>query len=574
MTTIVYKGLQQGSFSFFTFYKARARRIIPALTLVCAVLVVFGYLFVIPKDYSILSEHITSSLLFYSNFTYFLESGYFDAASHEKWLLHTWSLSVEWQFYIVFPIVTAVLFKIFGEKLSKLVIAVLVVIGFTLATWSSIKWPTASFFLVHTRAWEMLAGGLAFFWPISKVGTVSRVIPIIGWTVIFTSFGLSDSEMAWPGPYTLLPVLGTLLVILCSQSNSRVYSNILVRNIGEKSYSLYLWHWPLIVGFAYLQTPLSLMLYIPLLLAISWGAFYLVENRRLSLTVTVTMMLVVIMLSFYITNKNGMESRIPAEYALTEKDYHARYYGGYGFTVNEPIIIGIKDKLPDAIFVGDSFALQYASALEKAALDKELSFAGLFDHGCLIVRDYTRYIRGAEDKVCSAEYEKLLAMTDGNTSPIVLGYAWNVYSQAMGTKQPSGRVDLSDPDKFKAMLFDQLEKLISDIGRRNYYLVLSPEPSETYAFRCLASESLLGYRFVSNCTDREPRKIIDVNQWLKDFAENHQNVTVIDPNATLCNTETCQVIIDRKPVHSDRSHLSVYGAIPVVDEILRVIGLQ
>ena len=104
MTGIIFRGIEQENFSILKFYVARANRIIPALAVLCLVLLVFGWFYLTPLDYKALGKHAASSVAFLSNIIYWRESGYFDAASHEKWLLHTWSLSVEWQFYILYPL--------------------------------------------------------------------------------------------------------------------------------------------------------------------------------------------------------------------------------------------------------------------------------------------------------------------------------------------------------------------------------------------------------------------------------------------------------------------------------------
>lgn len=112
MTGIVVKGLERGNFSLMGFYMARGRRIVPALVAVCAVLLAMGWWVLLPPDYKMLGSHAVYSLAFLSNVEFWQEAGYFDVASHEKWLLHTWSLSVEWQFYLILPVVLWVVWRL------------------------------------------------------------------------------------------------------------------------------------------------------------------------------------------------------------------------------------------------------------------------------------------------------------------------------------------------------------------------------------------------------------------------------------------------------------------------------
>lgn len=161
MTQIIVRGLQTDNFSILAFYLARAKRIVPALLVLCAVLLVMGW-FVLPApDYKPLGMHVLTSLLFVSNIQYWREAGYFDAASHDKWLLHTWSLSVEWQFYLLFPILLALLWRLYpGPRNTARLLLLLLIASLVLSVWLTLKKPEAAFFLLPTRAWEMLTGGL------------------------------------------------------------------------------------------------------------------------------------------------------------------------------------------------------------------------------------------------------------------------------------------------------------------------------------------------------------------------------------------------------------------------------
>src|SRR5690606_4017278 len=173
MTGIIFSGVTKGSeknvksFSLLRFYKSRALRIVPALAVLCLFLLVFGWLFLIPLDYKELGKHAAGSIAFISNIVYWQEAGYFDSASHEKWLLHTWSLSVEWQFYILYPLVLLVLFQFLSIRLAKLFVLLGAVLGFAFCVFATYKWADASYYLLPTRAWQMLAGGVAYLYPIS-----------------------------------------------------------------------------------------------------------------------------------------------------------------------------------------------------------------------------------------------------------------------------------------------------------------------------------------------------------------------------------------------------------------------
>ncbi|MBM3392738.1 MAG: acyltransferase, partial [Betaproteobacteria bacterium] len=161
MTKIILEPLSAQRFSLPAFYLARARRIVPGLAALCALLLLYGWYRLSPIDYKLLAKHVGSSLAFVSNQVFWKESGYFDADAHEKWLLHTWSLSVEWQFYLAYPLLILVARRLFGHRANfAIVLWMLFVASLAWSAWLAFANPSKAFFLLPTRAWEMLAGGL------------------------------------------------------------------------------------------------------------------------------------------------------------------------------------------------------------------------------------------------------------------------------------------------------------------------------------------------------------------------------------------------------------------------------
>ncbi|MDN3652663.1 acyltransferase family protein [Thalassotalea ponticola] len=251
MTGIIITGIEKNNFSILEFYVARANRIIPPLAFMCLLLSLFGFFYLTPNDFATLGKHIASSITFLSNIVYWRESGYFDAASHEKWLLHTWSLSVEWQFYIIYPLILVALKKLLSLSTIKKVIVGATIFSFIFSIFATYKWPSASYFLLPTRAWEMMIGGVAFIYPIKLRNEIGKYLSYIGLALIFLSYVFISKNDMWPGYLALIPVLGTFLVIQANQVSSRINNNFVIQNIGKWSYSIYLWHWPLVVPFYY-----------------------------------------------------------------------------------------------------------------------------------------------------------------------------------------------------------------------------------------------------------------------------------------------------------------------------------
>ncbi|MDT3736058.1 MAG: acyltransferase family protein [Denitratisoma sp.] len=289
MTRIILGPLAQGRFSVFGFYLARARRIFPALAALSALLLLYGWFALSPMDYKLLAKHAGASLLFLSNQVYWKESGYFDADAHEKWLLHTWSLSVEWQFYLLYPLLIVAVHRLFrrpGGVAGALWAVFLASLAWS--AWLAFADPSKAFFLLPTRAWEMLAGGLIFV----HQDACNRLAQRLRWrepaglaALLAASLWLTP-DTPWPGLAALLPVAGAALLILGSDGRTRLLGSAALQGIGRWSYSIYLWHWPIVVWLQQSQSRQHgawIAAGMAASVLLGWLSFRLVENpaRRL-----------------------------------------------------------------------------------------------------------------------------------------------------------------------------------------------------------------------------------------------------------------------------------------------------
>lgn len=247
MTRIIFSKVQEGSFSLLGFYAARAKRIIPALLVLCLAVSAYGWYNLIPSDYAKLGNDIYYSSIFYSNVNYFLSTNYFDAVLGGSWLLHTWSLSVEWQFYIIYPIAVYVAYKLIGKN-TKYLFVLFLLLSLAISVYYSENNKTAAFYLLQSRAWEMLLGGMAFLFKININAKNRKNISIACLVFLVYCTVFYNSNMLWPGYAAILPTLATALIINLNAKLDFVFDYKPVQKIGDISYSIYLWHWPVVVA--------------------------------------------------------------------------------------------------------------------------------------------------------------------------------------------------------------------------------------------------------------------------------------------------------------------------------------
>ena len=266
ISTIVLGALSEGRFGFASFYAGRVRRLFPALAVVLVASYLLGWRVLLPHEYKQLSRDVVAGAGFLSNFGFWSDSGYFDASAELKPLLHLWSLSVEEQFYLVWPLFLIVASKWRFNLLRPMLVIILG--SFTLNVVVTARDPVASFYVPATRLWELALGGVLA----SIVRTMrhpsqdapgmlrahhANVMAVVGSACITAAVVGLNKGVQFPGWWVLLPTIGTVLVIAAGPNawlNHSVLSLRPLVAVGLISYPLYLWHWPLL-SFARIVEP-------------------------------------------------------------------------------------------------------------------------------------------------------------------------------------------------------------------------------------------------------------------------------------------------------------------------------
>jgi peptidoglycan/LPS O-acetylase OafA/YrhL len=279
ITSIIYSEISQRKFSILKFYERRARRILPALFLVSFVAIPISWNLLFPVQLKDFSQSLVAVSFFVSNILFWKESGYFQEISEEKPLIHTWSLAVEEQFYIFFPILLLLAFKINKVHLT---IIILTILSLFYSDYGSRNFPDANFFLLPSRIWELGLGAISAIILSSRNYHPfnSQILSISGLVMLLASIIFFDDTTPTPSFITLIPVLGTCLIIIFTSKGTLTHlllSNKILVGIGLISYSLYLWHQPLLafLRIISIESPSYLMYLLAILLSficayISW----------------------------------------------------------------------------------------------------------------------------------------------------------------------------------------------------------------------------------------------------------------------------------------------------------------
>ncbi len=403
---IIFRSLMKGSFSYITFYAKRIKRIIPNLLLVLSFCMVVGWIYLTPTEYENLGKHITSSAFFSENFRLISEVGYFTEDALRKPLLHLWSLAIEEQFYIVFPIICSVIWVLSRSKmLLWSVVLVITLCSFEACIMANDK--SFVFYFPLTRFWELGAGIVLSYlenFEYLKSEKISpkirHVMSALGIVAIIIPMFAYSSKFTHPGFITVIPVLGAVCTIASSSDaflNKYLLSFKPVAFIGLISYSLYLWHWPLLAFLFLLWANAPAYMHV-LALVVSFIAasviYVAIENpirhsKTLFKIPVAIILLVLLVLTFtagkYIRNTHGADFR-PIQYDTTELDavrldhewkaYNEAttiYFGGR----NLPATLQSNIK-PSVFFLGDSHVAQYfmrAQVLSKK-YNKQTAFYG------------------------------------------------------------------------------------------------------------------------------------------------------------------------------------------------------
>jgi len=605
ITSIIIDEISSGQFSIINFYERRARRILPALSIVLLFTTIAAFILMpveLLKDYS---QSLVSVATFSSNIFFYLSSGYFSTASDEKPLLHTWSLAVEEQYYIFFPIMMTTLWYIGRKRLISLLVVLSVMSLICSQYLSKIGAVDANFYLIFSRAWELFLGSLIAFVNLNTLIIEKwkrEFIGILGLLLIVFSIVFFHEHTPFPSFFTLIPVLGACAIIVFSDDKTYVgqfLSNRLFVAVGLISYSLYLWHQPLF-AFLRLKTigdpgPLLFMGAIALTFVLSIMSFRYIEkpfrnksvfsgNSIFKYSAASIALFISIGLSGHLFK--GFENRFEStDYAETIKYSPKRkacHTSGSEYLKPDSACRYFGDNINWASF-GDSHVVEPSFALAQM-LEQDssgllhLSFSGcppalLFDvknPGCSNwVKESLKYLENdesIENVLLGFRYSAFLYGDHKSTYP-------NLPNQDPVNKftelyQNSIAKDSNYREIYWLSLNDIITRLLNS-GKTVYLLYPIPE-LPVHIRKAITPLTAFGDKPMfdlekSTTSDYYFNRNDFIISKLDTLKYGH-NLVAIKPFEILCGSQYCPAVADGKALYFDDDHLSVAGASKLIAE--------
>ncbi|MDC1109697.1 acyltransferase family protein [Candidatus Pelagibacter sp.] len=585
-----------GSFSFKHFYERRIRRILPALLFVMLASLPFAWMYLLPNSFIDFSKSILYSLGFSSNF-YFHYSGqqYGAESGLLKPFLHTWSLSVEEQYYILFPIVLLITFKYFRKYLIHILILGFV-ISLGLAEWGSRNHPSFNFYVLPTRGWELLAGSILAYFEITRGKRnenkiLNLILPGVGLLLIGHSILFFNDEMFHPSFYTLSPIIGVCLIIWFSNKNeiiTKILSTKLFVGIGLISYSLYLWHYP-IFAFARITdftqgSSLNKLLLGIIIVILSIFSYYFVERParnknnkfKVILSLNIFFIILLIIINLNILFNQGYKSRIDIniQEGVTYNYLTQDRKNCFG---NIEICKFNKDKEKKIFLIGDSHFGSISYDLKSRIQNFQfipITMAGYFyfeEDKIVSVDRYTRKINFGFEKFNKIVKDEL---SKSENNIIILGGSTSLYfyKKRYINRPVSWRPEFVSKDELKfnsKLLEDVFFSQLKKITKKNYVILLYPIPE-------------IGNNIFKNVRNLKSFKYtyddyLSINKEMIEYFDNIKldNLIKVKPTDVLCDEKNnlCPVIDykNNSLIFSDPWHPSLKGAEMINDLIMKEI---
>jgi peptidoglycan/LPS O-acetylase OafA/YrhL len=596
ITGKITQNLLQKNFSLLDFYSRRIKRIAPPLILVIVVTLIFAQLLMLPEDAKSVGKAAVAAIASSTNIYYaiFQDSSYFAQSSTELPLLHLWSLGVEEQFYLFWPIMFASLYRFLGIKTTAVFIFGMSVASFLLAEFTLVEYSSFSYYMLPSRAGELLIGAFVALCIKSRlhisVGRKAAApIAVIGIVLLSCSVLFFSEKMPFPGWLALIPTSGTALIIFSGHvGNSKVRESLSTRPmtlIGLLSYSAYLWHWPLLAFFRYgygepdVFSGLTIFF---LSFFLAWITYLFVEKptrkfastswkpifSHYALTSVVTAIIALIVIYPDGSINKLWNSDYSARLAKVQKAHPPAYEFEYvcqrksleeaDATDNRCILGSGPIKEPAVLLWGDSNAAHYVGLIGAFANQSGFYFRNLEVGSCPpIFGDLSHFVDMNREKDCSAA-QPIIRTATKKADIVIIAAAWNLYQEKSSI--------------FLDRFFDSTRNMRNE-GKSIILIGKIPE-LDGFDRNCDAKSITYPLLRCSAAKKKISESVQNVNTRLKEFAETEKNVAYFDATKYLCPNDICTTHNKNgEQLYFDWSHLSMPGSWSLGNEILSKEGV-
>lgn len=606
ISSIIISKVEKDSFHFVDFYFRRIRRIYPALLAVLISCLIFGYFALFNIEYQQLAKHVAGSSIFISNFILLFETGYFDTASVTKPLLHLWSLGIEEQFYIIWPLIIYISFKLRFNLLK--IILFFFILSFAFNIYEIHINQSSDFYLPFTRFWELNTGGILavilsntnskmmtlrvkinekmFF--LNKLGGSLNLLSVIGIFLLIYSYFTFSEKMAFPGFYAIIPVLGASLLIL-SGSDALINRYILSIKplvlIGIISYPIYLWHWPLL-SFSYIvnsgfQSAAVRVGLILLAVLLSWITYFFIEKKirygkkqKFKTIMLFLLMIIVGNVGLYIYKHEGLVNRFPDkineikdEQTVTVKLGEAigrcnKIFPKWMKYTDNACAMQNQSGNNSVAIIGDSHAGHLFTGLSEIRHDGIVVFPAscalpFVDAKSALVTEFLKYREHAYELINSAY---LYVIKDKNIHEVILAHNPRCsYNAAIDVENLNIK---SSSEVIERAMRRSLTLLIS-AGKK--VIIIKDNPELPYIpEKCVVRPLQFGNRnkkcLFSKAVYENDIAVKVYNSILDRVLKDYPMVSVVDLSKLFCDKNKCYVSKNGHVLYRDIGHLNRYGS--------------
>ncbi|MFL2893924.1 MAG: acyltransferase family protein [Candidatus Pelagibacter sp.] len=602
ITSIILKELvSTGSFSFVHFYKRRIRRILPALLFVMLVSLPFAWIYLLPESFVEFSKSILSSLGFGSNFYFhYVGQEYGAESSLLKPFLHTWSLSIEEQYYILFPFTFFLFFKYFRKQIVIILILVFF-ISLLMADWGSRNYPSLSFYVLPTRGWELILGSIIAYFEIqlghrNKNEILSLILPSVGLFLILHSIIFFNDKILHPSFYTLSPVIGVCLIIWFSDKDeafTKILSSKLFVRIGLISYSLYLWHYP-IFAFARITEFASGNIFKKIILGfitiiISIISYYFIEKparykkykfKLIFFWILITSIVLIALCSLIVIN-NGYNSRLSLvlQKSLTQQPWALLRDNKNNLCHdNEKSCIFNSSSKKKVFIIGDSHMSSLSFDLKEKITEKDYQFITFTLADCIYYPGFDLIELNIRkiDETCNSHYFSKLEkkLKEQKDSIIIFGGRFPLHLRNYYFDNKEGGIEgvswgkrYVSNGKFENIQFS-FSSSIQELSKNNKIILLYPIPEVgVHVPRKIFISRYIEEYFSTSFQIYKDRTESSFEMLDKIYGK---NIYRVYPHKLFCDTllkDRCIVNDNKNIFYADQHHPSIKGS-EIINELI------